>query len=103
MCPIYCLEDNKRIAEKKRILPTKVILVEGLYAIRLGQELSVTNKLSVFVNTPYHIRLQRRIDRDKEIAPKEVIERFFRNRAEPLYQEYVHPQLKVADTVIFGF
>lgn len=103
LSPVYNLSDNKRVDRKKRIPPTELIIVEGLYAIRLGHNLSITNKLSVFVNTPYHIRLQRRIDRDKDIAPEEVIEHFFRNRAEPLYQEYIFPQLKMADTVTYGF
>ena len=99
MSPTYNLEHNKRALEKKMIGEADIVIVDGLYAINLGNNLDI-NKLSIFVDAPYQTRLLRRIARDKNIVSEEVIEHFFRYRIEPLYQKYVLPQSSQADLII---
>lgn len=99
--PKYEVVINKQIEryayERKK---SKINIFEGLHTISILQEISPSIK--VFVDTPRHICLERRIKRDcaKYPVDGEFVARFWSENLWPLTELYVLPQKKQADIII---
>lgn len=106
--PIYIKRINKRDREKKEFIRAAgIIIAEGLFVISLLEDMKKRynglNIIKVFVDADKNLRLNRRIEKDQKYGiPKEVIIRYFNEKAEPGYQEYVLPRKETADIVIIN-
>ena len=100
--PVYDLERNIRVDGRTiNKNPEKVIIVDGLFAIRVVRNINVL-RFCVFVEASSSIRLERRIRRDmkKFNIDSEIIIRVFWDLIEPAHLKYIQPQKIHADLVI---
>ncbi|MDQ8203434.1 uridine kinase [Pelagicoccus sp. SDUM812003] len=91
--PQYAFSSFSRKATTRALLPTPIVVIEGLFALHL-EELRDLYQLSVFVDTPADVRLIRRIRRDLEERGYELerILQFWERNAIPSFDRFVLPQ-----------
>ena len=98
--PIYDIGSNKRIG-RKVVEQKEIIIVDGLYASKVSDAIvDVNQKINVLILTSTHIRIQRRIKRDRErfgCSSEEIINSFLKF-VEPVDKLYVSKQK--ADIII---
>ena len=97
LVPHYDVAQNKRISKNTPIERAQANLFEGLHAIALLDGL-LPDALTIFVNTPLEICLERRIGRDTKlygVAKERIIENF-NDCIVPMYHSYIAPQIKRA-------
>jgi adenylate cyclase len=97
--PIYNFSTGE--AERTdKVLPQRIIIVEGLFA--LNEKLLEVGDIKVFVEVGTHGRLIRRILRDIESRgqnPDDILS-YFAKVVEPMHDEYIQSTKKEADIVI---
>lgn len=98
--PQYDIESNKRLNKDILVKKGKINIFEGLHTITLLKNLN--NKLTIFMNTPIDICLERRIKRDTKNygIKEEIIKRYFESCILPISKSYIIPQKELADLVI---
>lgn len=97
--PIYSFVSGEREGTR-RILPARIIVVEGLFA--LDDSLVAEGDIHAFVDIGTHGRIIRRLLRDVERTgqnPKDILE-YFADVVEPMHEKYVQSTIKNADIVI---
>ncbi|NJL11688.1 MAG: uridine kinase [Microscillaceae bacterium] len=99
--PEYTFNNPERKAREIVMRPAPLLLVEGLYVFheeRLRQMLD----LKVFIDVEDHIRLKRRILRDKEERGYDLDDVLYRYEYHvfPAYQQYIAPHRYTCDLVI---
>ena len=100
-CPVYDFTNHNRSDETLRIVPRKVIIVEGIL-IFADEALRSLMDIKIFVDTDADIRICRRIKRDvnkRGRSLESVIEQY-RNTVKPMHEKYVEPSKKYADIVV---
>ncbi len=100
-CPVYDFTQHNRSSETVRILPRKVILVEGILIFE-NPQLRELMDVRIFVDTDADIRICRRIRRDvrkRGRSLESVIEQY-RNTVKPMHEKYVEPSKKYAHIVV---
>ncbi len=100
-CPVYDFTQHNRSSETIRIVPRKVIIVEGIL-IFADEELRKLMDIRIFVDTDADIRICRRIKRDvnkRGRSLESVIEQY-RDTVKPMHEKYVEPSKKYADIVV---
>ena len=102
-CPVYDYTIHNRSDEIVRILPQKVIIVEGILIFE-NQELCDLMDIKVFVDTDADTRILRRAMRDmKERARSiESITNQYLTIVKPMHEKYVEPSKKNADVIVPG-
>ena len=97
-CPVYDFTQHNRSDETIRIVPKKVIIVEGILIFE-NQEL---RDLKIFVDTDADIRLCRRIKRDvnKRGRTLESVLTQYQETVKPMHEKYVEPSKKHANLVV---
>ena len=100
-CPVYDYTIHNRSDEIVRIMPQKVIIVEGILIFE-NQELCDLMDIKVFVDTDADTRILRRAMRDmKERARTiESITQQYLTTVKPMYDEYIAPTKRYADIII---
>ena len=100
-CPVYDYTIHNRSDEIVRILPQKVIIVEGILIFE-NQELCDLMDIKVFVDTDADTRILRRAMRDmKERARTiESITQQYLTTVKPMHEKYVEPSKKNADIIV---
>lgn len=99
--PSYDFVSHVRRAEKRRVEPRPIIIVEGIMTLaipRVREQLD----LKIFVDTDSDIRVLRRIRRDIEHRGRsfhEVREQYYET-VRPMHLEYVEPSKRFADLII---
>ena len=99
--PAYDFKHHRRKAEHRRLVPTPVVIVEGILVLvdpRLREMLDV----KVFVDTDADIRVFRRIRRDIEQRGRTfaaVREQYYRS-VRPMHLQFVEPSKRWADLII---
>lgn len=99
--PIYDFVHNARRAERRRVQPTAVVIVEGILtfvAAAVREQLDI----KIFVDTDPDIRVFRRIRRDLEERGRtfaSVREQYYKN-VRPMHTQYVEPSKRWADLII---
>jgi len=99
--PVYDFESHRRSDETRRIVPTPVIVVEGILVFverRLREHLD----LKLFVDTPSDIRVFRRIRRDLEHRGRDfasIREQYYAT-VRPMHLQFVEPSKAYADLII---
>lgn len=100
-CPVYDFTVHNRSEETIRLVPHKVIIVEGILIFE-NEELRNLMDIKIFADTDADIRLCRRIKRDvnKRGRSLESVLEQYRNTVKPMHERYVEPSKKYADIVV---
>ncbi len=100
-CPVYDFAMHNRSDETVRIVPKKVIIVEGILIFE-NQELLDLMDVKIFVDTDADVRLCRRIKRDvnKRGRTLESVLTQYQTTVKPMHEKYVEPSKKFADIVV---
>jgi len=99
--PIYDFATHTRRADKRRIVPAPVIIVEGILVFS-DANLREQMDIKIFVDTDADIRLIRRIKRDiaeRSRTLESVVEQY-ESTVRPMHLEFVEPSKRYADLII---
>jgi uridine kinase len=99
--PIYDFKTHSRIDKTTMIIPSKIIIVEGILIFE-NEQLRKLMDIKIFVDTDADIRILRRIERDiKERGRSlESVILQYRNTVQPMHIEFVEPSKRYADIII---
>ena len=100
-CPVYSFKDHNRSDETMDILPTKVIIVEGIL-IFAEPQLRDLFDIKIFVETDADVRILRRALRDVEERGRSlqsVVSQYLAT-VKPMHEQYVEPSRKYADIIV---
>ena len=100
-CPVYDFTVHNRSDETVRIVPRKVIIVEGILIFE-NEELRDLMDIRIFVDTDADVRLCRRIKRDvnKRGRSLESVLTQYQQTVKPMHEKYVEPSKKFAHMVV---
>ena len=100
-CPVYDYTVHNRSDETIRIIPRRVIIVEGIL-IFADEALRELMDIRIFVDTDADIRLCRRIKRDvnKRGRSLESVLTQYQQTVKPMHEKYVEPSKKYANLVV---
>ncbi|MBQ8833552.1 MAG: uridine kinase [Oscillospiraceae bacterium] len=100
-CPVYDFTVHNRSDETVRIVPGKVIIVEGILIFE-DKELRELMDIRIFVDTDADVRLCRRIKRDvnKRGRTLESVLTQYQETVKPMHEKYVEPSKKFAHMVV---
>ena len=100
-CPVYDFSAHNRSNETIRIIPKKVIIVEGILIFE-NEPLRNLMDIKIFVDTDADVRLCRRIKRDvnKRGRTLESVLMQYQQTVKPMHEKYVEPSKKHADIVV---
>jgi uridine kinase len=99
--PMYDFATHSRKDDTRRILPHKVIMVEGILVFA-DRELRELMDIKIFVDADADVRLLRRLKRDlgeRGRSIESVIEQYERT-VRPMHLEFVEPSKRYADLII---
>ena len=99
-CPVYDFTVHNRSNETTKIVPERVIIVEGILIFE-NKELRDLMDVKIFVDTDADIRLCRRIKRDvnKRGRSMESVLKQWQQTVKPMHELYVEPSKKHADII----
>lgn len=100
-CPIYNYMIHDRSDETRRILPNKVLVIDGILILS-EKRLRDLMDIKIFVDTDADIRILRRIKRDvheRERSLDSVINQYLET-VKPMHEMFVEPSRKFADIII---
>ena len=100
-CPVYDFTVHNRSDETIRIVPERVIIVEGILIFE-PKALRELMDIRIFVDTDADIRLCRRIKRDvnKRGRSLESVLNQYQQTVKPMHEKYVEPSKRFADIVV---
>ena len=100
-CPVYDFTVHNRSDETVRIVPRKVIIVEGILIFE-DEALRELMDIRIFVDTDADVRLCRRIKRDvnKRGRTLESVLEQYQQTVKPMHERYVEPSKRFAHIVI---
>ena len=100
-CPVYDFTVHNRSNETTKIVPERVIIVEGILIFE-NKELRNLMDVKIFVDTDADIRLCRRIKRDvnKRGRSMESVLKQWQQTVKPMHELYVEPSKKYADIIV---
>ena len=100
-CPVYDFTVHNRSSETIRLVPKKVIIVEGILIFE-NEDLRNLMDIKIFVDTDADIRLCRRIKRDvnKRGRSLESVLEQYQATVKPMHERYVEPSKRYADLVV---
>jgi uridine kinase len=99
--PIYDFVAHSRRAERRRVEPARVIIVEGILVF-VEERVRRLLDIKLFVDTDADLRVFRRIRRDIEHRGRtfaQVREQYY-TTVRPMHLEYVEPSKRWADLII---
>ena len=81
--------------------PASVILVEGIFIFHYQKIVNLID-LKIFIEAREHIKLKRRLKRDREERGYEADDVLYKyeNHIMPSYQKYIEPHKEIADLVV---
>ena len=100
-CPVYDFTVHNRSSETIRLVPKKVIIVEGILIFE-NQELRDLMDIKIFVETDADVRILRRALRDVEErgrSMQSVVTQYL-TTVKPMHEQFVEPTRKYADIVV---
>lgn len=100
-CPVYDFTVHNRSEETTRIVPSRVILVEGILIFE-DPALRELMDIRIFVDTDADIRICRRMKRDvnKRGRSLESVIWQYQQTVKPMHEKYVEPSKKYAHIVV---
>ena len=100
-CPTYDYTAHNRAAETVEILPTKVIIVEGILIFQ-NEALRELMDIKIFVDTDADVRILRRITRDVKERGRSldsVVSQYL-TTVKPMHEQFVEPSKRSADIIV---
>lgn len=100
-CPIYDYTIHNRSKDTIKIVPNKVIIVEGILIFD-NQELCDLMDIRIYVDTDADLRIIRRIQRDvmeRARSLESVINQYI-TTVKPMHEQYVEPSKKHANVIV---
>jgi uridine kinase len=104
--PQYEKTTCQRLSKRVTVLPSKIVIAEGLFAIRFLHWMPrwepSSLSIKVYMDAKEEVRQARRIEHDMPAfgATEEGVKMVFRNIILPCHKRYVEPQKIFADLVI---
>ena len=100
-CPVYDFAQHNRSNETIRIVPKRVIIVEGILIFE-NKPLRDLMDVRIFVDTDADVRLCRRILRDVSERGRslESVLSQYQNTVKPMHEMYVEPSKKYANIIV---
>lgn len=100
-CPVYDFSIHDRLVETRTVLPSKVIIVEGILIFQ-NEELCRQMDIKIFVDTDADVRILRRIIRDVRDRGRnlESIINQYLTTVKPMHEMFVEPSKRNADIII---
>ena len=100
-CPVYDYSIHNRTDQTVEILPTKVVIAEGILIFH-DPSLREQMDIKIFVDTDADTRILRRINRDvkKRGRTLESVISQYLTTVKPMHEQYVQPSRKYADIVM---
>ena len=100
-CPVYDFTVHNRSNDTIRIVPDRVIIVEGILIFE-SEPLRQLMDIKIFVDADADVRLCRRIKRDvnKRGRSLESVLTQYQQTVKPMHEKYVEPTKKYADLVV---
>ena len=102
-CPVYDYSIHNRSEETVEVLPTKVVIVEGIL-IFADKALRDLMDVKIFVDTDADVRILRRILRDVKERGRSldsVINQYL-TTVKPMHEQFVQPSRQYADIVVLA-
>jgi len=99
--PIYDFTIHNRKKETERIIPSKLVVVEGIMAL-VDKQLRDLGDLRVFIKASRERRFLRRIIRDKQERGRSfdnIVEQYF-STVQPMSEEIIEPSSIYADIIV---
>lgn len=100
-CPVYSYVDHNRTDQTVEIVPTKVLIVEGILIFQ-DPDLRELFDIKIFVETDADERILRRALRDVEERGRtlrSVVTQYLAT-VKPMHEQYVEPSRKYADIIV---
>lgn len=100
-CPIYDYTIHNRSKDTIKIIPNKVIIVEGILLFE-NEELCNLMDIRIFVDTDADLRILRRIQRDvmeRARSLESVINQYI-TTVKPMHEQFVEPSKKHANVIV---
>lgn len=99
--PVYDFTEHRRTAETVRVVPSPIILVEGIL-IFTDSRLRELMDIKVYVDTAPDVRFIRRMVRDLEERGRSLdsIIKQYLETVRPMHLEFVEPSKRYADVII---
>ena len=100
-CPVYDFTVHNRSDAVTRIVPSRIIIVEGILIFE-NEALRDLMDIRIFVDTDADIRLSRRVKRDvnKRGRSLESVLTQYQETVKPMYEKYVEPSKKFAHILV---
>ena len=100
-CPVYDFTQHNRSDKTIRLVPKKVIIVEGILIFE-NQPLRDLMDIRIFVDTDSDVRLCRRILRDVRERGRtlESVVKQYLDTEKPMHEMYVEPSKKYANIIV---
>jgi uridine kinase len=99
--PIYDFKTDARLAERRRVEPTRIVIVEGILVF-VEERVRRLLDVKIFVDTDPDIRVFRRIRRDLEQRGRtfqQVREQYYAT-VRPMHLQFVEPSKRWADLIV---
>ncbi len=99
--PIYDFKTHSRLPERRRVEPTRFIIVEGILVF-VEERVRRLLDVKIFVDTDPDIRVFRRIRRDLEQRGRtfqSIRDQYYRT-VRPMHLQFVEPSKRWADLII---
>lgn len=100
-CPVYDYTIHNRSERTVEVLPTRVVIVEGILIFH-AEALRSLMDIKIFVDTDADVRILRRILRDVKERGRSldsVIEQYL-HTVKPMHEQFVQPSRQYADIVV---
>jgi uridine kinase len=99
--PVYDFKTHSRLAERRRLEPMRIIIVEGILVF-VEERVRKLLDVKVFVDTDADIRVFRRIRRDIEHRGRtfQSIREQYYSTVRPMHLQFVEPSKRWADLII---
>lgn len=100
-CPVYDFTIHNRTDRTEEIVPTRVIIVEGIL-IFADEELCKEMDVKIFVDTDADVRILRRIRRDVRERGRtlESVTEQYLTTVKPMHEQFVEPSKRKADIIM---
>lgn len=99
--PVYSFVEHRRTADTVEVVPSKVIIVEGILIFE-NQRLRELMDMKVYVDTDSDVRLARRLMRDVNERGRsmESVVKQYLTTVKPMHDEFVEWSKRYADVII---
>ncbi len=99
--PVYDYELHDRSQEIMKLVPSAAVIVEGILLLHRAAIRDIAD-LSVFVDAPEEVCLQRRIERDvaQRGRTRESVLAQYERTVGPMFRQFVEPSKEHADVIV---